>query len=73
MSLNYEKYGRFMVQIEGTGKESKKIVSISTDTEDEINRPFTKIKLTGDNKFQQIHCVDTERQILYMLKVLSLS
>jgi Cdc6-like AAA superfamily ATPase len=66
MSLNYEKYGRFLSQIEGSGKDSKKIVSISTDNEDEIHRPFTKIKLTGDNKFQQIPSIDCERQILYI-------
>ena len=67
MSLNYDKVGRFLAQIEG-GKDNSKIVSISTDPkdEDDITRAFTKIKLTGESKFQQVPCVDTERQILYI-------
>lgn len=67
MSLNFDKIGRYLCKI-NSGKFNKKIVSVYTDgkDEDEINKPFNSLKLTGDAKFQQIPDPDIERQIMYI-------
>ena len=65
MSLNFDKVGKFLAKIDG-GKYKNKIVSVSTDKDnDEITKDFTNLHLK-DAKFQQIPNPDTEREILYI-------
>jgi nicotinamide riboside kinase len=67
MSLNFDKVGRLLCQVEG-GKNKDKVVAVATNSsdEDEITQSFTSLKLSGDAKFQQIPDPHTERQILYI-------
>ena len=65
MSLNFDKVGKFLAKIDG-GKYKNKIVSVSTDKDnDEITKDFTNLHLK-DGKLQQIPNPDTEREILYI-------
>ena len=66
MSLNAERVGRLLAQIDG-GKQKDKVVSVSTKTnDDDVSHPFPNLKLTGDSVFQHIPDPDTEREILYI-------
>lgn len=66
MSLNLDRVGKFLAQVEG-GKYDRKIVSVTSELkveEDGFSRPFSQ--LTIDGKFQQIPNPETEREILYI-------
>jgi len=70
MSLNLDKIGRFLAKVEG-GRYDRKIISVSSEVKgrgkaDNYTRPFSRLHLDGDSKFQQVPCPDTERQILYI-------
>lgn len=63
MSLTYDKIGRPLCIIEGSGKNKHKQISVSDD--DDLATEFRRLELT-DQKLQQIPDKHTERQIMYI-------
>jgi hypothetical protein len=62
MSLNFDKNGKPLCKIYN-GKYNNKIVYCNSEEDDE--KTFTNLKLTGDAYFQQVPNTETEREIIY--------